>query len=80
MSTEPTTLSDFADDADGGDSAGMECGGAPTPAETSPDIDHLADCVETLADQVGTLVDELEKQDTTGGIDTKPATAERMFQ
>jgi hypothetical protein len=74
--TEPTTLSEFVDDAPAADDAGD----APTPAENAVQIKHLIDCVETLTEQYTRVVDEIEERDTTDRTDAEPPTADRMFQ
>jgi len=78
MSTDPTTLSEFVDDA--GDPAESERDDAPTPAENAHQIEYLVDVVETLNEQMSTLIEEFEQHDAPDSIDTKQPDDERMFQ
>lgn len=49
---EQSNLTEFADD-------GPESDDPPTSADNARDIEHLADVVESLTEQVGTLATEL---------------------
>jgi hypothetical protein len=73
---DQATLNEYGAAAD--DEAVSE--GEPTPAENAQQIECLVDLVETLNDQVTTLVDEVGQHDTPSSIDTKPTDDERMFQ
>jgi hypothetical protein len=82
--TEPTTLSDFADDGADDTATGSE----ESPAQNAEDIQHLRTVVESLVDQIETITSDLEERDAEPGSESdapaesteRQATAERMFQ
>jgi len=79
--TEQTDLLKFAGHADHADQGGDYTRDTPTPAANAADINDLAACVETLTDQVTTLAERLEHQDTMeNSAEDIDSTPRGMFQ
>lgn len=73
MDTTPTTLSEFVD----GDAASDH---SPTPEQNAADIQRLADCVETLTDQVNQVAATLEQRPAEYSAEAIDSDPHGMYQ